>query len=1030
MKRKSLLFVLPILGMALAGCTMNPDYKKPGEEEHEKDEDEVKFEVEEEVTIGEGQTHKIAVEASGGEGEVSYEVTDGSDFIEVDGSGTVTGLAAGEGVVTVKYNGEEKYCSITVISEEDIVHVEKITVDTLNLSLKKGETHQIVTEFTPENPTNKGLTYVSAKTDVCTVSATGLITAVAAGSTTVKVTSEDNAQATKTINVLVTEETDIEHDGTADSPYTAAEAASIALKLEKTTSSKEIKETTPTQVYIKGTVSKLAKDFDPNYGSYSFWLDDVFEVWQIYNTSDKAKFVEGDIAVGDEVTIVAKIMNFNGTPENTTDAYVYAIHREGAATPTSIKEVKTIPASITQGNTLKASSIVIVLNMSDGSTKEVAPTTVDCDTSVVQDNVTVTLGYTGLTSITTTINVVAPDPVVAGDFYRVKSQDEITAGEYLLVYEASDSAVVVFNGIDVATKDGASGISVAAADGHIAASAGTFIKVALETMDGGFAVKVVGGSNDGKYMSGTSGSNTTNFGDSQVLNTITHTEEGDEVVSNTSTIMYNKTSDQQRFRYYKSGTSTQQPVHLYKMAGGDTPTPPGPTKTLESITIEGTLTNASYAVGQAYSAAGLSVLGHYSDSTTAPVSATVTLDKQTAALGDTKVTASAIFEGKTASKDFDVTVTEEVAVSSSALTIASDFPGGSYAANNYERFTADETGLAFESYQSSIQNGILQLQANAGKIWTTSPISGGITQIAFTSATADVLKVYVGDTLCPDSTTGVELTGSNGVYVSPSGTYKYASIICGSTTGTIGSDVVISYNGSIAAYSIPVHSITLSESKVELNVNGTKQVTATVAPSTAANTSVTWSVENLSKEGCVTVSSTGLVTGVAEGTADLVCTSVFTPDVKATIRITVSNSVVVADAAYVFPTQDTDGQDNLSAENALTYVTDSLNSGNNIITAVTPTKVYKGVSGMKLGSSSAKGIAVFTSSLAVKTIVVRAVTYGTDKTVMVVNGQEFTLTSTASEFTVTLDSATTSISIAGKNASKNRFYVCSMSFYK
>ena len=82
--------------------------------------------------------------------------------------------------------------------------------------------------------------------------------------------------------------------------------------------------------------------------------------------------------------------------------------------------------------------------------------------------------------------------------------------------------------------------------------------------------------------------------------------------------------------------------------------------------------------------------------------------------------------------------------------------------------------------------------------------------------------------------------------------------------------IVITYdeNGDIKLYAvweaIPVTSITLNQTTASLKKGETLTLTATVAPSDAANKSVTWSSGNTS---VATVSTSGVVTAVGEGTA-------------------------------------------------------------------------------------------------------------------------------------------------------------------
>lgn len=72
------------------------------------------------------------------------------------------------------------------------------------MTLDAGKTSQIEVTVVPENATDKTVSYFSNKTDVCTVSATGLITAIAAGNAQISVVSNDNKIINTIVNVTVT----------------------------------------------------------------------------------------------------------------------------------------------------------------------------------------------------------------------------------------------------------------------------------------------------------------------------------------------------------------------------------------------------------------------------------------------------------------------------------------------------------------------------------------------------------------------------------------------------------------------------------------------------------------------------------------------------------------------------------------------------------------------------------------------------------------------------------------------------------
>ena len=87
----------------------------------------------------------------------------------------------------------------------------------------------------------------------------------------------------------------------------------------------------------------------------------------------------------------------------------------------------------------------------------------------------------------------------------------------------------------------------------------------IAPMTGGYSIKGA----SGKYISGTSDKNETNYGTSAALNTISIDEDNNvKITSNTSVLRQNNTS-KNLFRYYKSSSySTQHPIQLYKKGTG------------------------------------------------------------------------------------------------------------------------------------------------------------------------------------------------------------------------------------------------------------------------------------------------------------------------------------------------------------------------------------------------------------------------------------------------------------------------------
>jgi len=82
------------------------------------------------------------------------------------------------------------------------VPVTGVTVSPASASISAGSTQQLTATVAPSNATNRNVTWTSGNTSVATVSGAGLVTAVAAGETTITVTTEDgNKTATCVITV-------------------------------------------------------------------------------------------------------------------------------------------------------------------------------------------------------------------------------------------------------------------------------------------------------------------------------------------------------------------------------------------------------------------------------------------------------------------------------------------------------------------------------------------------------------------------------------------------------------------------------------------------------------------------------------------------------------------------------------------------------------------------------------------------------------------------------------------------------------
>ena len=102
----------------------------------------------------------------------------------------VIARAPGTATITVKTEDGGKTASCTVTVKEKIIPVESITLDQSEKTLNIGETVTLKATVSPENATNKNISWSSDKTDVATVDESGNVSANSVGTATIKATAD------------------------------------------------------------------------------------------------------------------------------------------------------------------------------------------------------------------------------------------------------------------------------------------------------------------------------------------------------------------------------------------------------------------------------------------------------------------------------------------------------------------------------------------------------------------------------------------------------------------------------------------------------------------------------------------------------------------------------------------------------------------------------------------------------------------------------------------------------------------------
>ena len=152
------------------------------------------------TTVGVGRTFKITPTFTPGNATnktVTYESTD-TTVATVAADGTVTGVKEGTATIKATCGGFTKECAVTV---ENIAITDLALSD---VSVVKGSTVTVTPTIAPPDATNKDLTWEIVDPTIATVDANGVVTGVKVGETTLKATTKDGSNITKSCKVTVT----------------------------------------------------------------------------------------------------------------------------------------------------------------------------------------------------------------------------------------------------------------------------------------------------------------------------------------------------------------------------------------------------------------------------------------------------------------------------------------------------------------------------------------------------------------------------------------------------------------------------------------------------------------------------------------------------------------------------------------------------------------------------------------------------------------------------------------------------------
>ncbi len=222
-----------------------------------------------------------------------------------------------------------------------------------SVSLEVGQTTTIA--FT--KATSATVNFDNSEPSVATYNeATGEVEALAAGTTTITATSEENDNYTAgsaTLTITVTEPLNLTGSGTAADPYTVADAITLLNAGQ-----------TPQGVYVQGIVSQI-DEVSTTHGNATYWISDdgaTTTQMEVYRGKylDGANFTSEDqIHTGDVVVVFGNLTLYgsNNIPEFSQGNNIFSI-TSNAKQPADIAWNPAGPIEITSGESLPTITFV------------------------------------------------------------------------------------------------------------------------------------------------------------------------------------------------------------------------------------------------------------------------------------------------------------------------------------------------------------------------------------------------------------------------------------------------------------------------------------------------------------------------------------------------------------------------------------------------------------------------------------------------------------------------------------------------
>ena len=351
---------------------------------------------------------------------------DGSKLKSANASATASsakylGYENNENLFTVR--SSDNADTITIEEASDPVAVTGVTVAPIEATIEARKTVQLTATVSPENATNKNVTWSSSNTSIATVDANGKVRGVAEGTATITVTTADGSK-TATATITVTQSTSTEptyvitvgnfalstdtttdqlsnnngayiYTGLAGAAFDSATvpADNIRWYLEETEGGYYIKSMDGR--YLNATYTSVSNPSSSNPTRGVLKLDDTPDVWVLDGSLDSWE-VDGSMLKSTNASATASSAKYLAYEEGSTSSplNLFTIRSEGnadethgavAADPVAVTGVTVTPAEATveERKTIQLTATVLP---EDATNKNVTWSSSDTTVATVDTN--------------------------------------------------------------------------------------------------------------------------------------------------------------------------------------------------------------------------------------------------------------------------------------------------------------------------------------------------------------------------------------------------------------------------------------------------------------------------------------------------------------------------------------------------------------------------------------------------------------------------------------------------------------------